>query len=101
MGAESWVNYRAEPGRAGSGSVRKYVSPDKERRHWAPVGRYKKPLAATAAVKWPKNLCYVSSELLPILPLNGLHLVLEPQLQLLKPDFLQLFVFAEITFLGE
>ena len=41
------------------------------------------------------------SELLLILPLDGLHLVFEPQLQLLEADFLKLFVFAEITFLGE
>jgi len=36
----------------------------------------------------------VSAELLPILPLNGLHLVFEPQFQLLEPDFFQLFVFS-------
>jgi hypothetical protein len=47
------------------------------------------------------KLSYVRTELLPILPLNGLHLVFEPQFQLFKPDFLQLFVFAEISFLGE
>jgi len=29
-----------------------------------------------------------------ILPLNEFHLVLEPQFQLLQPDFLQLFVFT-------
>jgi hypothetical protein len=43
----------------------------------------------------------VSSELLPILPLDGLHLVFEPQLQLLETNLFELFVFAEITFLGE
>src|SRR5271155_606117 len=59
------------------------------------------PVAATAAIKLPKKLRYVSSVLLPILPLNRLHLVLEPQFQLFKPDFFQLFIFAEITFLGE
>src|SRR5438094_1447579 len=39
--------------------------------------------------------------LLPVLPLNGLHLVLETQFQLLQPYFFELFVFGEITFLGE
>ena len=43
----------------------------------------------------------MSSELLPILPLNRLHLVFQTQLQLLEPNFLELFVFAELTFLGE
>src|SRR6266496_907989 len=46
-----------------------------------------------------ESLGYV--RLLPILPLNELHLVLEPQLQLLQPRFFHLFVFVEITFLGE
>jgi hypothetical protein len=59
------------------------------------------PVAATAAIEWPKKLCYVGSELLPKLPLNRLHLVFEPELQFLQPDFLELFVFAEITFLSE
>src|SRR5271155_1413546 len=59
------------------------------------------PVAATAAIQWPKRLCDVSSELLPILPLNRLHLVFEPQLQLLEPHFLKFFIFAEITFLGK
>ena len=48
-----------------------------------------------------QNLRYVNAVLLPILALNGLHLVLEAQFQLFQPDFFQLFVFAEITFLGE
>lgn len=39
--------------------------------------------------------------LLLILPLNGRHLVLESQFQLFQPDFFQLFVFGQITFLGE
>jgi hypothetical protein len=57
--------------------------------------------AARAAFRWPKELRYVGSVLLPELPLNGLHLVFEPQLQLLEANFLKFFVFAEITFLGE
>ena len=32
------------------------------------------------------------------LPLDGFHLVLEPQFQLFQPDFFQLFVFCEISF---
>jgi hypothetical protein len=47
-----------------------------------------------------KRLGYVCPELLPELPLNGFHLVFEPQLQLLESDFFELFVFAEITLLG-
>ena len=47
------------------------------------------------------KLRYVNSVLLPILPLNAFHLVFEPQLQLLEAHFLQLFIFAEVTFLGE
>jgi hypothetical protein len=43
----------------------------------------------------------VNAELLPELPLDGLHLVLQAQFQLLQPDLFQLFVFAEISFLGE
>jgi hypothetical protein len=35
------------------------------------------------------------------LPLNGLHLILEPQLEFLKPHLLQLFVFRQVAFLGE
>src|ERR1039458_8081641 len=99
MGAEP--HYRAEESGPGSCSTGKCVSPNKERRWSAPVGRYKMPIAAMAAIQMAKKLCYVSSELLPILPLNRLHLVFEPQLQLLEPNFLQLFVFAEITFFGE
>jgi hypothetical protein len=36
-----------------------------------------------------------------ILPLNVLHLILEPQLELLEPDFFQLFVIRQETFFGE
>jgi hypothetical protein len=39
--------------------------------------------------------------LLPILPLNGFHLVLETEFQLLQTNLFQLFVFAKISFLGE
>ena len=46
-------------------------------------------------------LGYVNAILLPELALNGFHLILEAQLQLLKPGFFQLFVFAEITLLGK
>ena len=35
------------------------------------------------------------------LPLYGFHLVLEPQLELLQPDFFQLLVFCKKSFLGE
>jgi hypothetical protein len=47
------------------------------------------------------KLSYVRSKLRAILPLNRLHLIFEPQLQLFQPDFFQLFVVAEISFLGE
>ena len=47
-----------------------------------------------------QGLRYVRAVLLPVLPLNRLHLVFEPQLQLLEPDFLKLFVLAEITLLS-
>ena len=47
-----------------------------------------------------QKLGYVGPELLSELPLNGFHLVFEPQLQLLESDFFELFVFAEITLLG-
>src|ERR1700691_3807013 len=65
------------------------------------MGRYKNPVAATAAMPLGNKLRYVNSVLLPILPLNAFHLIFEPQLQLLEPDFLQLFIFAEITLLSE
>src|ERR1700722_8441852 len=59
-------------------------------------------LGGNAAVVAPGNLLgYVDAVLLPELALNGFHLIFEAQLQLLKPGFFQLFVFAEITFLGK
>src|SRR5208282_2925208 len=48
-----------------------------------------------------QRLRYVHTLPLPELALNRLHLVFEAQFQLLEPDFFQLFVFAEITFLSE
>ena len=48
-----------------------------------------------------QNLGYVNAVVLPILALNGLHLVFQAEFQLLQPDFFQLFIFAEVTFLGE
>src|ERR1700741_950009 len=44
---------------------------------------------------------YADAVMQPILALDGLHLVFQAQFQLFKPDFFQLFIFAEITFLGE
>jgi hypothetical protein len=44
---------------------------------------------------------YVYAVLLAELPLDGLHLVLEAELQLLQTNLFQFFVFAEISFLGE
>src|SRR4029077_5433912 len=58
-------------------------------RRWKPRGR------------WPEFFRYVDAVLLPILALNGLHLVLQAQFQLLQTDLFQLLVFAEVTFLGE
>lgn len=37
----------------------------------------------------------------PELPLDNLHLVFQPQFQFFQPDFLQLFVFGEKSFLGK
>ena len=37
----------------------------------------------------------------PVLPLNGLHLIFEPQLELFEADLFQLFVFCQVAFLGE
>src|ERR1035438_136341 len=65
------------------------------------MSRNKIPSRLRPRLQWSETLCYVRSELLAILPLNRLHLVFEPQLQLLEPHFLQLFIFAEVTFLGE
>jgi hypothetical protein len=48
-----------------------------------------------------KFLGYVSAVLLPELPLDGFHLVFEAEFQLFQPNLFQLFVFAEISFLGE
>src|ERR1700694_3537504 len=48
-----------------------------------------------------QRLGYVCPKLLPELPLNGFHLVFEPELQLFESDFFELFVFAEITLLGQ
>jgi hypothetical protein len=39
--------------------------------------------------------------LLPVLPLNNLHLILETEFQLLEPHFFQFFVFGEVAFFGE
>jgi hypothetical protein len=39
--------------------------------------------------------------LLPEKTLDGFHLVFQAQFQFLQPDFLQLFVFGEISFFGE
>jgi hypothetical protein len=39
--------------------------------------------------------------MLPILALDGFHLILEAQFQLFQPDFFQLFIFGEISLLGE
>jgi len=38
---------------------------------------------------------------LPELPLDRLHLILEPQLQLLQTDFFQLLVFRKEALLGQ
>src|ERR1700677_942581 len=57
--------------------------------------------ATTTAVRWPRKLRYVSSVLLPILPLDRLHLVFKPKLQFLEPDFFQLFIFTEVALLGK
>lgn len=46
-------------------------------------------------------LGYVRAELFPILPLDGLHLIFEPQFEFLQTDLFQLFVLTEITLLGE
>jgi hypothetical protein len=43
----------------------------------------------------------VRAVLLPILPLNRLHLIFEAQFELFEPDFFQLFILAEVSFLGE
>jgi hypothetical protein len=48
-----------------------------------------------------QKLRYVNAVLLPKLALDGFHLVLQAQFQLLQAHFFQLFVFAEITFLSE
>jgi hypothetical protein len=49
---------------------------------------------------WLRKLGYLVLRL-PVLPLDGLHLVLQAKFQLLQPDFFQLFIFGEIAFLGE
>src|SRR3954470_15749600 len=79
------------------------VSINKKRRFIAPCGRYIAPQAVDAAEWVARKAClsYVDAVLLPILALNGLHLILEAEFQLLQPHFFQLFVFAEIPFLGE
>src|SRR3974390_3170808 len=48
-----------------------------------------------------QELGYVDAVLLPILALDRFHLIFEAEVQLFQPDFFQLLVFAEITFLGE
>jgi hypothetical protein len=60
------------------------------------------PVPLVTAERFDKNLSYLApGNVLPILALDGLHLVLEPELQLLQPDFFQLFVVGEISFVGE
>src|SRR5689334_3484177 len=46
-------------------------------------------------------LCYVDAVLLTVLALNRFHLVFEAEFEFLKADFFELFVFAEVAFLGE
>jgi hypothetical protein len=65
------------------------------------AGRYKNPDSGDGRLQVDEKLGDVGSELLPILPLDRLHLIFEPQLQLLKPNFFQLLVFTEVTLLGE
>src|SRR5262245_47194348 len=77
------------------------VSINKKRRFIAPCRRYLAPPAVETAARLAKDLCYVDAELLPILALNRLHLIFEAQFQLLQTDFFQLFIFAEVAFLGE
>jgi hypothetical protein len=36
-----------------------------------------------------------------ILPLDGFHLIFEPQFKFLQPDFFQFFVIGEIPLVGE
>ncbi len=54
-----------------------------------------------AAWRLARILCYVDAVLLPVLALNGLHLIFEAEFQLLQTNFFQLLVFAEVTLLGE
>ena len=60
------------------------------------------PVPRDTAERFDKNLSYLApGNVLTILTLNGLHLVLEPELQFLQPDFFQLFVVGEISLVGE
>jgi len=43
----------------------------------------------------------LSDLMLPILALDRFHLIFQAQFQLLQPDFFQLFIFGEISLLGE
>ncbi len=47
------------------------------------------------------GLGYLILWLLPILPFNTLHLVLQTELQLFKSHFFEFFVVGEIAFFGE
>src|SRR5579871_4796380 len=82
--------------------ARGVVSINKKRRFIAPFGGCIPPSTAEppGSSQEPK-LRYVDAVVLPILTLDRLHLILEAEFQLLQPDFFQLFVFAEIAFLGE
>jgi hypothetical protein len=48
-----------------------------------------------------QKLSYLVLDLLAEVPLDGLHLVLQAELQLFQPDLFQFFIFGEISFFGE
>ena len=78
------------------------LSDEEKRRLRAPCGEHNLSFGGSGRIA---RVIQVLGDLvvlfLPVLPLNMLHLVLEPQFQLFQPDFFQLLVISKESFLGE
>jgi hypothetical protein len=91
--------------RTGAGRTEK-IAPAGKWKGVAREGRVPNPkvglsLGGYAGQRLVRFLRYVDAVLHAELALDGLHLVLEAQFQLLETDLFQLLVFAEVSFLGE
>src|SRR5215467_14547694 len=78
-----------------------YITAIKKGAYKRPRIRYKFPLPSPGSSLWSQPSGFALGRLSLQLPLDRIHLILEAQLQLLKPYFFHLFIFGEVALLGE